>query len=143
MSINININCALRKDSARKVPESLSRAESAKVQLFRAARDTRTDIDTMRFEVMCLRASPGTPSGAKRILMRRLLDEGAVMWTLKKREVKPKKLWTEAEDGVAQCEKCGSRKTQFRSVQNRGGDEGQTTFVWCLNPECLHKWSMG
>ena len=46
----------------------------------------------------------------------------------------------EIEEGVLQCNKCGSKKTFSYSKQTRGGDEGTTVFAVCS--ECKAKWKM-
>ena len=42
------------------------------------------------------------------------------------------------EEGVMQCNKCGSKKTYSQSKQVRSADEGFTTFCMCSN--CGAKW---
>jgi len=46
----------------------------------------------------------------------------------------------EVEEGVLQCNKCGSKKTFSFSKQTRGGDEGTTVFAQCAN--CGVRWKM-
>jgi len=45
----------------------------------------------------------------------------------------------EVEEGVLQCNKCGSKKTFSFSKQTRGGDEGTTVFAQCAN--CGARWN--
>jgi DNA-directed RNA polymerase subunit M/transcription elongation factor TFIIS len=42
------------------------------------------------------------------------------------------------EEGVMQCNKCGSKKTYSQSKQVRSADEGFSTFCMCAN--CGAKW---
>ena len=44
----------------------------------------------------------------------------------------------EVVEGVAQCGKCGSKKTWSIAKQMRGGDEGTSTISRCV--ECGHHW---
>ena len=46
----------------------------------------------------------------------------------------------EVEEGVLQCNKCGSKRTFSFSKQTRGGDEGTTVFAQCA--ECGARWKM-
>lgn len=39
---------------------------------------------------------------------------------------------------VFKCPSCGEKKTTYRQVQMRGGDEGSTLFLHCLC--CGHQW---
>jgi len=45
----------------------------------------------------------------------------------------------QVEEGVLQCNKCGSSKVYSYQKQVRAGDEGTTTFAHCIN--CNSKWS--
>jgi DNA-directed RNA polymerase subunit M/transcription elongation factor TFIIS len=45
----------------------------------------------------------------------------------------------EAEEGVVECNKCGSRKVYSVSVQTRAADEPMTTMAQCT--VCKTKWS--
>lgn len=45
----------------------------------------------------------------------------------------------EVVDGVAECGKCGSKKTWSVQRQTRGSDEPMTTFSRCV--ECGHQWA--
>jgi DNA-directed RNA polymerase subunit M/transcription elongation factor TFIIS len=47
----------------------------------------------------------------------------------------------EVVEGVAQCGKCGSKKTWSIAKQLRGGDEGTSTISRCV--ECGHHWVYG
>ena len=38
-----------------------------------------------------------------------------------------------------ECPACGARKSTYRQLQTRSGDEGSTIFLSCL--ECGHKWT--
>lgn len=44
----------------------------------------------------------------------------------------------EIEEGVLECERCGSKKTFSFQKQTRSADEGATTFAQCV--ECGNKW---
>jgi DNA-directed RNA polymerase subunit M/transcription elongation factor TFIIS len=44
----------------------------------------------------------------------------------------------ELEEGVLECNKCGSKKVYSYSKQIRSGDEGFTTFANCIS--CKAKW---
>jgi len=46
----------------------------------------------------------------------------------------------EVIDGMFNCPKCGSKKTISYSKQTRSADEGMSTFVFCANKECRHRW---
>ena len=46
----------------------------------------------------------------------------------------------EIDEGVLQCDKCGSRKTFSYTKQTRSGDESTTVFAVCAN--CNAKWKM-
>jgi DNA-directed RNA polymerase subunit M/transcription elongation factor TFIIS len=43
----------------------------------------------------------------------------------------------EIEEGVQECNKCGSKRTFSYQKQTRSADEGMTTFLQCV---CGHKW---
>ncbi len=47
----------------------------------------------------------------------------------------------EVEEGVLQCQKCGSRKTHSFSKQTRAADESTTVFVRCS--QCSHSFRLG
>ena len=42
------------------------------------------------------------------------------------------------EEGVLQCNHCGSKRTYSFERQTRSADEGSTTFATCA--ECLKSW---
>jgi DNA-directed RNA polymerase subunit M/transcription elongation factor TFIIS len=44
----------------------------------------------------------------------------------------------EHEDGILQCRKCKSFKTEYNEVQTRGSDESTTKLCYCHN--CSHRW---
>lgn len=44
------------------------------------------------------------------------------------------------EEGVFQCNKCGSKKTTYYSLQTRSADEPMTNFITCCN--CKNRWKM-
>ena len=44
------------------------------------------------------------------------------------------------EEGIFQCRKCKSRKTEYYSLQTRSADEPMTNFITCLN--CKNRWKM-
>jgi DNA-directed RNA polymerase subunit M/transcription elongation factor TFIIS len=46
----------------------------------------------------------------------------------------------EIEEGVLECNKCGSKKTYSYTKQTRSGDESTTVFAVCCN--CNSKWKM-
>ena len=46
----------------------------------------------------------------------------------------------EVDEGVLQCNKCGSRKTFSYSKQTRSGDESTTVFATCV--ECKTSWKI-
>jgi len=41
-------------------------------------------------------------------------------------------------DGILQCGKCKSKKTEYIELQTRSGDESLTKFCYCWN--CGHRW---
>ena len=43
----------------------------------------------------------------------------------------------EIEEGVQECNKCGSKRTFSYQKQTRSSDEGMTTFIQCV---CGNKW---
>ena len=43
-------------------------------------------------------------------------------------------------DGIFQCKKCKSRKTEYYSLQTRSADEPMTNFITCIN--CGNRWKM-
>lgn len=47
----------------------------------------------------------------------------------------------QVEEGVNQCERCGSKKTFSYTKQMRCADEGTTVFCICV--QCSHKWRFG
>jgi DNA-directed RNA polymerase subunit M/transcription elongation factor TFIIS/DNA-directed RNA polymerase subunit H (RpoH/RPB5) len=47
----------------------------------------------------------------------------------------------ELEEGMIECNRCGSKKVYTYSKQVRSGDEGYTTFAECIN--CKLKWTTG
>ena len=47
----------------------------------------------------------------------------------------------QVEEGVNQCERCGSKKTFSYTKQMRCADEGTTVFCICV--QCSHKWKFG
>ena len=44
----------------------------------------------------------------------------------------------EVDEGVLECQACGSKRTYSFSKQTRGGDEGTTVFAKCA--ECGKTW---
>ena len=42
-------------------------------------------------------------------------------------------------EGIAECQKCGSKRTFSNQMQTRGADEPMTTFTCCA--KCGHKWT--
>lgn len=46
----------------------------------------------------------------------------------------------EVDEGVLDCNKCGSNKTFSYTKQTRGGDESTTVFVVCSN--CKSRWKI-
>lgn len=46
----------------------------------------------------------------------------------------------EVEEGIFQCNNCGSKKTFSYGKQTRGADEGTTTFVECVS--CRKRWTI-
>tara|TARA_B100001094_G_scaffold319286_1_gene363906 strand:- start:6480 stop:6932 length:453 start_codon:yes stop_codon:yes gene_type:complete len=44
------------------------------------------------------------------------------------------------EEGIFQCRKCKSRKTEYYSLQTRSADEPMTNYITCL--ECKNRWRM-
>lgn len=44
------------------------------------------------------------------------------------------------DDGVLECEKCGSKKTVSTTKQTRSGDEATSVFAMCI--KCGNKWKM-
>lgn len=48
----------------------------------------------------------------------------------------------EVEEGVMECNKCGSNRVITFSKQTRGGDEGTTVFCTCSNPKCGNRWKV-
>ena len=45
----------------------------------------------------------------------------------------------EAASVIFECPACGARKSKFRQLQTRSGDEGSTLFLTCL--ACGHEWT--
>jgi DNA-directed RNA polymerase subunit M/transcription elongation factor TFIIS len=48
----------------------------------------------------------------------------------------------EVEEGVMECNKCGSNKVITYSKQTRAGDEGTTVFCTCSNAKCGNRWKV-
>lgn len=46
----------------------------------------------------------------------------------------------EIVEGIFQCPKCGSKKTNHYSVQLRRSDEPPTIFISCMEKTCKFKW---
>ena len=46
----------------------------------------------------------------------------------------------EIVEGIFQCPKCGSKKTNHYSVQLRRSDEPPTIFISCTDKTCKFKW---
>ena len=44
------------------------------------------------------------------------------------------------DEGVLECEKCGSKKTISTTKQTRSGDESTTVFAMCIS--CNSKWKI-
>lgn len=44
------------------------------------------------------------------------------------------------EEGIFQCKKCKSRKTEYYSLQTRSADEPMTNYITCL--DCKNRWRM-
>lgn len=44
----------------------------------------------------------------------------------------------EVDEGVLECNRCGSKRTISYQRQTRSADEGSTTFAQCV--ECKHRW---
>jgi len=47
----------------------------------------------------------------------------------------------EVVEGIAECGKCGSRRTYSFQKQTRSSDEPMTTFTKCANRDCGNEWS--
>ena len=45
----------------------------------------------------------------------------------------------EAASEIFECPACGAKKSKFRQLQTRSGDEGSTLFLTCL--ACGHEWT--
>ena len=45
--------------------------------------------------------------------------------------------------GLVACPKCGKKEVYRQLVQDRGGDEAFSSYLNCLNPDCLHTWRRG
>ena len=104
-----------------------------------AARRHACREDVLRYEALCAARDPGKTKQERAAAVRRVFSVGPGCKEREKRNGKEKK----EEDGVAQCWKCKGWNTQSTSVQTRGADEGQTTFVQCLNNKCKNRWKMG
>jgi len=46
----------------------------------------------------------------------------------------------EIAEGVFKCNKCGSRKTTYYSLQTRSADEPMTNYITCVS--CKNRWKM-
>lgn len=75
------------------------------------------------------------------------LKEGQLFWKaarfqslIRNREAEENLMDQEVEDGIHQCNSCGSKKTKSCSIQTRSADEGMTVFVKCTNPKCGKMW---
>jgi len=99
-------------------------------------------LDSTRYEMMCLRSRPSDQK--KREGARKLIRRGPECDGAEERErAAPSPSHSLEEEGAAVCYKCGGKKTSSVSMQTRGGDEGMTTFVVCLDPACKNRWKMG
>ena len=56
------------------------------------------------------------------------------------KEISKIKTPIEIVEGIFQCPKCGSKKTNHYSVQLRRSDEPPTIFISCTDKTCKFKW---
>tara|TARA_B100001996_G_C18572763_1_gene559083 strand:+ start:234 stop:668 length:435 start_codon:yes stop_codon:yes gene_type:complete len=49
-------------------------------------------------------------------------------------------LYQDVEEGLFVCNKCGSKKTTYYSLQTRSADEPMTNFITCVS--CKNRWRM-
>ena len=75
------------------------------------------------------------------------IKNGCVLWDVPEMEIYRHKLEEqddflenpfEIEDGVIECNKCGSKRTYSYTKQTRSGDEATTVFSVCA--KCGAKW---
>ena len=88
----------------------------------------------------------------KSLLIRELIQTNSIVELIKSGEVKARdiskwnpeetenELCQEVEEGLFVCNKCGSKKTTYYSLQTRSADEPMTNFITCVS--CKNRWRM-
>ena len=110
--------------------------------------------EDVRGRVRDLLVRPGGPGAVARLPLAKLRSQQDVAWYVAledevardQRRVQELEAFDlsagEAASGPAlnRCSKCQGTRVRFYQQQTRSSDEGMTTFLQCLNPDCGKRW---